>query len=129
VALEQTVEALAAAGLLEQAKATARTITRPGQKTRALVVIAGALASAGHYQQAEATARTITILRADALAQVAYGLARTPGAEEAGRMAAVCCVEGPWDAAAGPAMILDSSAFAALANRLARTSSIQMSGG
>lgn len=102
----------------------------PDLQAEALTQAAKALASAGHYQQADATARAITNpgRHADALAQIAQALARAGHSRQARRAAAACCSAGPLTTAAGPAIILDSSAFAVLALVMAHTWNIEISG-
>jgi hypothetical protein len=126
--LTTVMQAQSSAGLEEQAQATAHEAVAaargifdfPGQ-ARALTAVAQAMVSAGLYQQAQATAWAITVpaQRADALAAVAQALADAGHLSEGRKATAVCCASGPWEAAIGPAILLEPSVFVALAPRLA----------
>ncbi|MFF8617449.1 NACHT domain-containing protein [Streptomyces sp. NPDC015350] len=80
------VRAMAGVGRYEEAAATARSITHPDTRAWALASVAGVLAGVGRYEEAAATARSITYpeeIRARALASVAGVLAGVGRYEEA----------------------------------------------
>jgi hypothetical protein len=120
---------LAGAGRHEQAEAVARSLTDPYQQAEALTRVAGALAGAGQYEQAEAVARSLTHPRrqAEALTRVAEALAETGNAHSACRVAAAACMVGQWTTSARLVLMLDPSAFAALARVLDNRWHMQLS--
>jgi hypothetical protein len=118
----EQAEAIAA-----QAESAARSTADPISQSRALAQVAKSLASGGQYGQAEAiagqaesVARSISdpVWQAQALAQVAGALTRAGEARPASRIAAATCAVGQWTIAVGPVLLLEPSAYTALARTL-----------
>jgi tetratricopeptide (TPR) repeat protein len=119
-ALARVAETLAEVRAYQQAEQVARSITVQYWQTKALAQIAETLAGDGAYQQAEMIFRSITDpdLQAETLARVAETLAGAGDPHYACRVAAAACAAGQWTISTKPVLLLDPSAFAAVARVL-----------
>jgi len=119
-AIGEVAVALVAAGHHEQAETTARSIADVSDQNTALWSVAAELARVGCSEQAMTVVRSITdpAQRSQARAWVAEILLKAGDVVSARRLAAEACLAGTWEAAARPVLLVDPSAFNALAPML-----------
>ena len=125
-----------AARVAGQAEAIARHFASPVRRANALARVAEGFAEAGQAEraariagQAETVARSLPdpVRRAAALVQVAEALARTGDTRSASCMAAATCAAGRWTTVTPSILLLDPSAFSALARVLDEMWNLQLS--
>jgi hypothetical protein len=108
-----------AADIAAEAETAARPIASEESRESVLAEVAGAWAAAGQYEKALAIARSVTSpeLKGRALAQIAETSTQAGEAHLARRVAAEACTVGEWAIAAGPVLMIEPAAFAALEDR------------
>jgi hypothetical protein len=124
-ALAGVARALAAAGQADQAVQAARLIAGSGQRAQTMTRIEEMLATAGQADQA--TGPIVGPGQHDTVARATETITTGGQISSARRAAAIACGTCHWTSAVGPVLLLEPSAFAALAHVLHERWQIQLS--